>query len=307
MSDVKSYQEMRQEFYKKYQETILPTVRKYEAERKENLKKGKEYSKILLVLGLLSLTLLFLLQGLSVFIAITLFGCSTIPMSIIKKSFEAKVKEKIMPVVCSCFGGLKWTNGLSYKPCAAIKISGIVSKYDSCFFDDIFVGSYKNVNYEIIEGTFDYGTGKNSKRVFSGVIIKLAMNKEFNSHTIITPELKSHKPPIKGLRHTVLEDIDFEKKFDVFTTDEVDARYLITTAFMERLKAMKTAFRATRTKCVFLGKHLLIALDTPKDLFSICSLDKPMDDPQQYTQMYDEIESIIKLIDYFKLDQKIGL
>jgi hypothetical protein len=133
------------------------------------------------------------------------------------------------------------------------------------------------------------------------------MNKDFSSHTIISPDDIFHKSPIQGLKHTVLEDIEFEKRFDVFTNDEVDARYLITPTFMERLKAMKTAFKADKIQCAFYGNLLLVALSTSKDLFSLCSLVKPMDDAQQYFQMYEEMVSIVKLIDHFKLDQKIGL
>ena len=70
---------------------------------------------------------------------------------------------------------------------------------------------------------------------------------------------------------------------------------------------MKTAFKANSVSCAFYGDLLLVALSTNKDLFSICSLVKPVDDEQQYFQMYEEIVSIIKLIDHFKLDQKIGL
>ena len=70
---------------------------------------------------------------------------------------------------------------------------------------------------------------------------------------------------------------------------------------------MKTAFKASKIRCAFYGQYLLVGLSTNKDLFSLCSLVTPMDDAQQYFQMYEEIVSIVKLIDHFRLDQKIGL
>lgn len=99
----------------------------------------------------------------------------------------------------------------------------------------------------------------------------------------------------------------FEKKFDVFTDDEVEARYLITPSFMERLNNMKTAFEAYAISCAFYDKYLLVGLSTRKDLFSIGDLKKPVNDGKQFFTMFEEILSIIKLIDHFKLDQKIGL
>ena len=133
------------------------------------------------------------------------------------------------------------------------------------------------------------------------------MNKKFSGHTVIKPNSLIHSSPSSKLHFTELEDSEFNKKFDVYTNDEVDARYLITPAFLERLKRMKTAFNASRVSCAFYEDYLIIALSTLKDIFSICSLIKPIDDRKQYIQMYDEIISIIKLIDHFKLNQKTGL
>ena len=116
-----------------------------------------------------------------------------------------------------------------------------------------------------------------------------------------------HASPAANLKHTTLEDVVFEKKFDVFTDDEVEARYLITPSFMERLNNMKTAFSADRVSCAFYDKYLLVGLHTSKDLFSICSLKEPVNDGKQFFTMFEEILSIIKLIDHFKLNQKNGL
>ena len=104
-----------------------------------------------------------------------------------------------------------------------------------------------------------------------------------------------------------MEDCVFEKRFDVFTDDEVEARYLITPSFMERLSNLKTAFSARKIYCSFYDKELLIGLYTEKDLFSIGSLRKPANDPKQFFTLFEQILSIIKLIDYFKLNQKTGL
>ena len=142
--------------------------------------------------------------------------------------------------------------------------------------------------------------------MFSGVIIKLDINKQFSGNTVIRPNSIGHFSPSPHLRHTILEDLNFEKKFDVYTNDEVEARYLITPSFMERLNNMKTVFEACSVSCAFYENYLLIGLNTC-DLFSIGNLNVPLDDANQYFKMYDEILSIMKLIDHFKLDQKTGL
>lgn len=309
----KSYSEIRREFYEKYQKIIVPAVKKFDRERKIRLVYAIIGSSIFSMIGVLYLsTAIFSTNSDSEAWEGAIKGCiffiflAWLVWYSIKKAFENKIKEKIMPIVCSCFNNLRWNND-SYRYGQVFKTSGVVPNFTGEGYDDIFYGKHKDVNIEIVESEFDVGSGKNRRIVFKGVVIKLDMNKKFTSHTVITPDKFFHNSPLPDLRHTTLEDVEFEKKFDVFTNDEVDARYLITPSFMQKIKAIKTAFKADKVRCAFYGNLLLVALSTKKDLFSLCSLVKPVDDPKQYFQMYEEIISIIKLIDHFKLDQKIGL
>ena len=141
--------------------------------------------------------------------------------------------------------------------------------------------------------------------LFRGITIIFNMNKNFKSHTIVKSSLFA--PKLDYLKRTKLEDEEFNRKFHVYTNDEVDARYLLTPAFMERLKNIEVAFRAKDITAAFYEDRLVIALSTNKDLFSIGSLAKPVTDSKPYFQMFEEILSIIQLIDHFKLNQKIGL
>ncbi len=312
MAEVKSYSDMRREFYTKYQQNIVPVVRTFDKERKIKLTLAIIAATLLSIVGLFCLLGLLVAEGDGDVVEGALKGAAFFfclaggVWYMIKKGFESKIKKKIMPTICSCFDNLTWSDSF-YTGGEVFKTSGVVPNFTSESYDDIFTGSHRDVNMEIVESEFDIGSGKNRRTVFKGVIIKLDMNKNFTSHTVITPDTLFHHSPVGGLRHTTLEDVQFEKKFDVFTNDEVDARYLITPTFMERLKAMKTAFKADKIRCAFYGNLLLVGLSTNKDLFSLCSLVKPMDDAQQYFQMYEEMVSIVKLIDHFKLDQKIGL
>ena len=312
-NNTKSYSQMRKEFYQKYKNKIVPLVQKYESSRKTKLLLAILASGSLFILASLLVYVAFINGGIlernnngAVKLAILVYAFSYFAWFWIKKSFENKIKEKIMPTVCGCFGDMKWSHEI-YTDGKIFSESCVVPTFTSEEYDDIFKGSYKDVHIEIVESEFDVGSGKSRRTVFNGVIIKLDMNKHFTSHTVVKPNSLMHSSPSPKLSRTELEDVEFNKKFDVFTTDEIDARYLLTPTFMERLKSMKTAFNANNISCAFYGRLLLVALSTKKDLFSICSLVKPIDDRVQYTQMYEEIVSIIKLIDHFKLNQKIGL
>lgn len=307
MTEEKTYSQMRKEFQEAFFKKISPRLSKYESERLRQF----GYTRAVKIAALIIiLVLVFLTKQID--IGLILFICCIAGAVCfgLKKKFENEIKQKIMPYVCKCLGDLKW----KYAQCSFEQLlckSGIIDRYNRVSYDDSFTGIYKDINYEICETSFYYktGTGKNSstRTVFKGVMIKLDMNKSFTGNTVIRPDTLKHASPAANLKHTTLEDVVFEKKFDVFTDDEVEARYLITPSFMERLNNMKTAFSADRVSCAFYDKYLLVGLHTSKDLFSICSLKEPVNDGKQFFTMFEEILSIIKLIDHFKLNQKIGL
>ena len=307
MTEEKTYSQMRKEFQEAFFKKISPGLSKYESERLRQF----GYTRAVKIAALIIiLVLVFLTKQID--IGLILFICCIAGAVCfgLKKKFENEIKQKIMPYVCKCLGDLKW----KYAQCSFEQLlckSGIIDRYNRVSYDDSFTGIYKDINYEICETSFYYktGTGKNSstRTVFKGVMIKLDMNKSFTGNTVIRPDTLKHASPAANLKHTTLEDVVFEKKFDVFTDDEVEARYLITPSFMERLNNMKTAFSADRVSCAFYDEYLLVGLHTSKDLFSICSLKEPVNDGKQFFTMFEEILSIIKLIDHFKLNQKIGL
>ena len=303
----KSYQQMRKEFQDKFFKELSPILQKYNNERKRK--------RIFAIVSICMSSILWVLLWIFVFdfvreatihVIVFMFGTAGIIWCVIKKNFENKIKEKIMPEVCKCFNNLNWQYG-SYPNCILFAQSNLIPQFSSSQFDDVFYGKYKDVNFDIVESIFTTGTGKNQSIVFGGVIVRLDMNKIFKGKTVIRPDSKSHTPPSSNLVHTTLEDVVFEKKFDVFTDDEVEARYLLTPSFMERLNNIRVAFDAYAVSCAFYEKYLFVALHTSKDLFSLCSLNKPVNDEKQFFTMFEEILSIIKLIDHFKLNQKIGM
>ena len=109
------------------------------------------------------------------------------------------------------------------------------------------------------------------------------------------------------LNEIKLEDPEFSKKYRAYSTDQVEGRYLITPAFMERFKNLQTAFGSKNAKCSFCGNSLIFAISTNKNLFEIGNLFHSIENPKQMTEFFNELSSILALIDYFKLDEKTGL
>lgn len=104
-----------------------------------------------------------------------------------------------------------------------------------------------------------------------------------------------------------LEDINFSKNFDVYSEDEVEARYLLTPTFIEKFSKLKKVMKADTVKCSFYNNSIMIAVRSEKDFFELGNLFKNVSDLSTIENFYRDISIIFELIEYFKLDVKIGL
>lgn len=104
-----------------------------------------------------------------------------------------------------------------------------------------------------------------------------------------------------------LEDWKFDKRFDVLSTNQVEARYLITPSFMERLKSLETAFGTKNLKCSFFKDKIMFAISTDVDLFEFGSMYHSMNNSKEAETTYNQIKSIQNMIKHFKLSEKTGL
>jgi len=103
-----------------------------------------------------------------------------------------------------------------------------------------------------------------------------------------------------------LEDPEFARQFEVYSEDQVEARYLVTPAFMERFKKLNMAFGTNKAKCAFYDDKVMFAISTGKNLFEFGSLFKTLNNLQNIG-FFNELFSILDMIDYFKLNEKTGL
>ncbi|MCD7879400.1 MAG: DUF3137 domain-containing protein [Candidatus Gastranaerophilales bacterium] len=102
-----------------------------------------------------------------------------------------------------------------------------------------------------------------------------------------------------------LESPEFEKLYDVYSTDQIEARYLITTAFMQRLVDLeKKGFKGLNIS--FEQGNVNIAIPSYKDWFEV-SLLKSAYDIDNYRSILIEILNLLSIIDSLKLDKNIGL
>jgi len=178
--------------------------------------------------------------GLSVAGLAGLWGWVTSP----KRQYAKAYKKDILPDIARLFGD--FTYDVKGKiPMEAMKPSDIVPVHSSYKSEDFFSGSYKNTQINFSEIDLKKQSGKRTITVFKGLAILLSQGtKKFHGHTVLIQDQGKIggwlKKQTSKMQRADLLDPEFEKLFDVFTTDQTEARYLIDPRIVENLMlAMK--------------------------------------------------------------------
>jgi len=102
---------------------------------------------------------------------------------------------------------------------------------------------------------------------FEGVIISLAHPTPFAGRTIIRRDMgRLNRSKVDGMKRVGLVDSTFERLFEVYSDDQVEARALISPDFKERLKVFNDDFLGRGVQIAFLAGQVHIALEIDERL-----------------------------------------
>lgn len=162
--------------------------------------------------------------------------------------------------------------------------SGLFRKsYDRYRGDDLICGQIEKTDFRCSELHTEYKTvttDKDGKRketwhtIFRGLFFHADFNKNIHAQTFIEPDTSERllgkfgqklQFSSKG-KLVKLENPEFEKIFAVFSTDQTEARYIITPAIME---ALVNIYRQYKRKMYlsFTGSRVYVAMSFRKNLF----------------------------------------
>ena len=194
--------------------------------------------------------------------------------------------------------------------------SDIIPLYDKENSEDFVTGEYKGVTINLFETNLEERRYDSRNReyyatIFKGIMVDLTINKKFHGKTIIHSDSGTIGNWIEGrtsiLETVRLEDPTFEKKFEVYSSDQIEARYLLTTAFMERLLQLSESFYNSKIECSFYNNNLLIIIPCKHNFFEPGSIFKSEDFVDDIKNLFRDMNLIFEIIDTLKLHQKIGM
>lgn len=125
---------------------------------------------------------------------------------------------------------------------------------------------------------------------------------------VVSPEQMNkvvNKGKILKVKDVMLEDPEFMKRFKVCASDQVEARYILTTAFINRFLKMSESFHY-KTKAIFIDENIYILVDIRKNWFEIPFF-KPSCDVNNYKEFLNDFTRLLAILETLKLNQNIGM
>lgn len=233
------------------------------------------------------------------------------------KLFELKerMKTDILSHMADARGWRFDADGPAENAVSVYRNLNLLGAHNELDVEDLFEGELKGVRFELFEALAKMRT-KNRKSdsvrtVFSGLLARFNFPKDFNGSTVVLTDSGFFNWAAgfsqKGERVT-LEDPVFEKQFQVYSSDQVEARYLLTPSFMQRLLDIRSVFPDAQIQAAFERSSLYLAIDTKSSsrdelgFFDVKDMSQPIS-RQSAVQLFEqELQVFEEIVDGLNLD-----
>ena len=287
---------------------LAPTLQVLENKRKELLRKGRSegliYAAIFLVVGVIAL-LILKLEGIFGPIVIVVISVIIFITCINNKSkiFSSFYKEEVVDEIIHAYSP---NDGVSED---LFRNSGLFTSPDRYHAEDLIEGCLDKTSFICSEVHAEERRARSTKNgvqyywedIFKGFLFIADFHKEFQGETTV---LRDSFFKIKmGASRVKMESPDFEKVFDVFSTNQIEARYLITPSMMERMLKLDSNFKKGIT-ISFRNSTILVAIPDSKNRFE-ADVWSSLSDMSILTSDFAVLQSLLEIVDELNLNTRI--
>lgn len=246
------------------------------------------------------------------------------------KEYHATFKFKIVKKVLELIDPqIKFNPMVVQFPYELYNSCGLFTKKpDVARAEDHIVGSVKGVPFESLEihtqEKQEYKDSKGRRRVryvtiFRGLLFCAQFNKTLNSRTLVLTDKhesllgflsRGAQRIMNGNQLVELESPEFEKHFKVLSSNQVEARYILSSTFMQKILDLKFKHKQN-IQLAFQDAEVIVAIPMDKNLFEppmgILSVftAKQEDYREQIETYLQDFQLILELIEDLDLNNKI--
>ena len=224
-----------------------------------------------------------------------------ITRALITDGFESMMKDVVIGKLCEALGWEYKQKGFESLPLEDFYRLKLLPDVDeSQKFEDKISGQVDGNEFILHELRLDNG-GSNGNWMFEGQILKVACSKAFLGETIVLRKKFDAPRKIDGtLKKVGLVSKKFQAAFNVYSTDQVEARFLLTPDFIQHLIDFEKSIDGRNLRFGFVDRHLLITIET-EDRYQSASYNNPVDRMEGVRKNINELKAIEEIIRYLNM------
>ena len=158
-------------------------------------------------------------------------------------------------------------------------------------FSDLFHGKDENGRgVAVYEANLQRGSGRSRHIVFSGQIYAIQRESNSGATTVVVPDrgLFNFFKPSGGLERVRIEDEEFERRFEVYSTHEVEAKQLMFSSGLRRLLLDLGEKQGKGKVLAWFGPEGAFVATPGKDRFEPGSMFRSKDSRERTRSIFDD-------------------
>ena len=169
-------------------------------------------------------------------------------------------------------------------------------------WEDEVRGARGGADFVLCEAHLKYKTsGKNSstRTVFHGQLMTIDYHETFLGETVIKRDrgvFNRMMKPGGRFQRVGLASPKFEKIFEAWSTDQVEARTLLDPVVLERFEELDRIFDGAKLRAAFSGGKLYVAMETG-DKLNMGTMFRSLESPERVETIMKEFDLVFDLID----------
>lgn len=178
----------------------------------------------------------------------------------------------------------------------------LLPDHDVAKFEDEVLGLHAGAAFALTECALKKRPGgrrKHERVVFRGQTMAIDYPRGFRGRTILLRDagpLNGFLKPGPEFSRVGLSSPDFEKAFEAWTTDQVEAHTLLDPVVLERFLELERLFKGKRLRAAFAEGRLYLAIETG-DRLNMGSMFAPLADPSRVEAILKEFDLVFDIID----------
>jgi hypothetical protein len=218
---------------------------------------------------------------------------------------------RILPQLAARFGDLSFRSPAQIDM-RALNTERLFDDYDSAVSDNEFFGAHRGLPISIATLLLTLGSGKQRRVSFEGLLVEVTLPRGLKGTTAVIAgsgafEQFRHWLKTSNRQRVALEDPQFSQIYDVWSTDQIAARALLTPALMERLIALSGSAANIDGRPLVVARDSRLTLVIPRygrDHFLAPGFRKAAASRDAVIGLYDHIARVLAVADaVINLDQ----